>query len=195
MPIPKEIISNSFQKEKIAIGWPWQFFLFTFSMFLISFLIYFGLAVGYKPFLERQIDGIKSNIEELSAKITQEERDNLMSFYSQFINLHNILKNHSTFAGVFEFLENNISKNVVINSLNIEAAQKSVIVEMTAKTYSDFIEQMILFENLEEVKKVNLDDFKLIDQSVQFKMVLVFDSDFFNYQKRAQKINEEPTEL
>ncbi len=191
MPIPKEIISSSFQREKISIGWPWQFLLFTFFMFSVSFLVYFGLAVGYKPFLEKQVNGIKSKIEGLSAKITREEKNDLMNFYSQFANLQNLLKNHSTFAGVFEFLENSISKNVVINSLNIEASKKSVAIEMTAKTYGDFIEQMILFENSEEVKKVNLDDFKLIGQSVQFKMTLVFDSDFFNYQKRMQNINEE----
>lgn len=168
--------------EKPPIGWPWQLFLITLAIFFVSALIYLGLAFGYQPFLEREIRQIKLEISELSLEVSDEQRRNFTNFYSQLVNLTKILKDHTAVSGALTFLEENILPEVAINSLEAEISEKALVLDATAKSYDNLIEQMVIFEKSPLIEKASLESSQLNGNLVRFRVKLILKPQIFSLQ-------------
>lgn len=169
-------------KEKLPIGWPWQLFLVTLAVFSASVLIYFGLAFGYRPFLQNEINQIQGEISNLSLQVSNDERRNFVNFYSQLVNLDKILQTHTAASKIFNFLEENILPEVAVNSLEIEVDEKAVSLDAAAKSYDNLIEQMIILEKSPLIEKASLESSQLSGNVVRFRVKLIFQPKIFSLQ-------------
>lgn len=168
--------------EKPPVGWPWQLFLIALVVFLVLILLYFGLAFGYQPFLEREINQIKSEIYDLGLEVPSEQRRNLINFYSQLVNLAEILQNHTVASEALTFLEENILPEVAINSLGVEVDEKTLVLDAVAESYGNLIEQMVIFERSPLVERASLESSHLSGDLVRFRVNLTLKPQIFSFQ-------------
>src|SRR3989344_5147872 len=89
-------IAGKIGPEKLTVGWPWRFFLFSILMIITFLVVYFGLTLGYRPFLESLIEEQNIEINQLGQTISQQDQQGFINFYSQLANLQNILNSHVT---------------------------------------------------------------------------------------------------
>jgi hypothetical protein len=165
---------------RFTIGWPWQFLLTMFIVFMAAVLVYLGLSFGYAPFLRREISSINSQLDKLNLEVTPEEQKSFVNFYSQIVNLEALLKSHKAVSKVFGFLEATTLKDVSLNSINISAAERTVSLEAAAKSYQALSGQMVLYENASEtVERAALENSRLSGSTVQFKVNLTMRPEVF----------------
>ena len=81
---------NQFEPEKLSVGWPWRLLSVSFIVFFIALLTYFGLVVGYEPYLNSRIEQKETEINNLAQTVSNEDRDKFIGFYSKLDNLKNI---------------------------------------------------------------------------------------------------------
>lgn len=168
--------------EKPPVGWPWQLFLITLAIFLVSALVYLGLASGYRPFLEKEIRQIKSEISDLSLEVSSEQRRNFTNFYSQLVNLTKILQNHTAVSGSLIFLEENILPEVAISSLEAEISEKALVLDAAAESYDNLIEQMVIFEESPLIERASLESSQLSGNLIRFRVKLILKPQIFSLQ-------------
>ncbi len=160
--------------EKLAVGWPWRLLLLTIIIFAILTAIYFGMIFGYKPYLNSQIKNLDKEIDVLNQAIDESQQKNLTDFYSQVINVKNLLDRHPTPSKVFEFLEKNTSDKIYYISLNLSLDEKDLKLEGSALDYGALAQQLELFNRAPETEKVFLQDSKLSEERIRFSIRLIF---------------------
>lgn len=173
--------SQRFVNEKIAIGWPWRFFVFSLLILVASLVVYYGLAFGYKKSLQVQINGIDEDINYLAESVPKEDQDRLLGFYSQLANLQNILNGHVLGSKLFTFLQNNTNQQVFYNSLDFKTNDRKLILEGITNSYQIFAQQLEAFNRLPEVERVVVNESysASADGKIFFKIFLVLKDKVF----------------
>ncbi len=118
--------------------------------FGIVFLIYAGLAFGYKSLLNNSIADIEAKTKEISAQRQQDAAANqftsgFIDLYSQATNAKKLLAAHTSFQPVFDFLENTTRPDVYYKTIQVSKDDNLVSVTGIAKDYSAFSNQMAIF--------------------------------------------------
>jgi hypothetical protein len=166
-------IREQFTSTNLAvIGWPKKFFTFAVIIFASALLIYIGLALGYKTFLNKSIENLDSQIEDLSSQITEEQKDNLATLYSQVTNVRTLLKNHIFPSQVFTLLKSVTHPKVTYLSLGLDAKERGIVITGVTDSYENLTSQLALLENSPEVERYNLESSKWDKGVVQFKINL-----------------------
>lgn len=164
MALPEQFADRLSREPIQAPGWSGQLLMFSGTIFFVSLAVYFGLILGYKPYLEGQVASLDSQIKSFDVQIPQEEQGKLISFYSQVINLQNILSSHIVSSNLLSWLEKNTSKNVYYNKLSMTAfpgAANYIQLSLTgySKTPEDFSKQIIAFQNDPLVQRMTINNF------------------------------------
>ncbi|MEW6408362.1 MAG: hypothetical protein AB1465_06780, partial [Patescibacteria group bacterium] len=98
--------------EKLPVGWPWRLLLFTVLVFAVLTTIYLGIVLGYKPYLNSRIKSLDKEINNLTQAIDDTQQKSLANFYSQLVNIQNLLARHPNASKLFDFLEKNTHNQV-----------------------------------------------------------------------------------
>ncbi len=183
MPEPQKIQNNlreQFVSEQIPVGLPWH--LLIFSVFLVGFsiFIYFGLKFGYASYLDSRAASLDKKIEVLTGKVSKDEQQNLISFYSQFINLKKVLGGHAFSSNIYGFLERNTLPPVYYYEANFLADDKTVELKGKADSMETLVGQLSLFDKSPELEKVVLEQLSFEGAQVGFGAILTFKEEFFN---------------
>src|SRR3990172_176203 len=109
-------------REVLPSGAPRKFFTFSFFMFLLVALTYFGLSVGYKAYLNRDIDKLEGALNDLRFEVPQEEQDELVSFFSQVANIKKVLDEHVIASNFFSVLEKNTHSQIAYTNMDLSVA-------------------------------------------------------------------------
>ena len=165
--------------ESLPVGWPWRLLLFMAIVFGITVAVYLGMTLGYKPYLNSQISTLDQKISQLSESIDEEQQKNLISFYSQLININNLIQSHSKSSNFFDFLEKNTSLSVYYNAIDLSLEEKKVKLEGVAPNYAGLAEQIELFHRAPEVEKISLDSSSVGDSGVNFAVNLILKGEIF----------------
>lgn len=160
--------------EKLPVGWPWRLLIFTAIIFGSTILIYFGMIFGYKPYLNSKLKGFDKEISDLTASVGEEQQKNLANFYSQLVNVQDLLVNHTTASKLFDFLEKNTYQQISFSSLGLSLAEKNLKLEGNASNYKVLIQQLELFRQATEIDSIFLDNLTLGENSIHFSIRLVF---------------------
>lgn len=161
------------------MGWPIRFFIF--SVFILAVLVagYLGLAYGYKPFLQKDLQKIKNETDLLNQQVSPTQREEFIAFYSQIENLKMLISKHVYASKVFPFLETNTRKDVAYNSMDLDITTMTASFGGIAANYESLASQLDIFKNLPEVKDVLISGATAGQNGVGFQLQIIFNNDFF----------------
>ena len=163
---------NQFESEQLPVGWPWRLLSVSFIIFLVAILTYFGLAVGYSPYLNSRIEKKEAEIDQLAQSVSKEDRDKFIGFYSQLSNLKDLLDNHIFTSRIFPQLEKITNKKVYFIVANLKAQTNELELEGIADNYGILGEQLEAFNQLEGVSSYILNQSRVEEGAVRFKATL-----------------------
>ena len=147
MALPKQVIDRLNRESVQTPGWSGQLLMFSSTIFFISLAVYGGIVFGYRPYLEKQISDFDAQIADFSKTIPAEEQNKLVTFYSQIVNLREILRQHQVFYLLLEWLEKNTVATVYYNKMDFLLSSGQLNLLGYSKTVDDFSRQMIVFQN------------------------------------------------
>ena len=165
-------VTQQFKPEKLAVGWPWRLFLVSVLLLMISVISYLGLKFGYETVLNARLRNIDQSLKTLNNKISQNQEEDFILFYSRLVNLDTMLVKHVLTYKVFSLLEQHTHSRVYYSSMDFKAPERQLILEGLAGSYGVLSEQLGVFEKATEVARYALNQSQLADGVVQFKMTL-----------------------
>ena len=178
-PLAPVNINDKLGPEKLPVGWPWKFFLFSVLTLVTMVVLYFGLEFGYKVFLNSRINSLNQSIDELSQTIPKDQQDSLIRFYSQIVNLQNLLKNHTITSKVFTFLQNNTNKSIFYTFYDLKVPERRLNLEGTANNYEIFAQQLEAFNQSPAVESLVVNESSAVEGRVRFKLFLILKNEIF----------------
>lgn len=130
----------------------------TLIIFILSLTVYLGIDFGFRSYLNFQIKSLDQQLADLNQKVDESFKSQLVSVYSQFINIKQLLKNRKTTSLLFNFIEQNTYSTVSYNSLKTDINAREVTIDGAAPDYNTLIKQVALFEKSELIEKVSLEE-------------------------------------
>lgn len=180
-PQYKSVLEEQLRKgERLPVGWPWRLLTFMGLALGLIVLVYVGMTLGYKTYLDARIKNLNARIEELNKSLEEGKEKNLTSTYSQLVNIQTLLAAHPMPSKLFEILGKNTHPRVYYNNFNLAVPEKILKIEGIAPDYKSVVEQMELYRRIPEVKSVFLDDSSLKeDGNVRFAIRLLITREIF----------------
>jgi len=186
MPYQSVLEEQLKKGEYLSIGWPWRLFVFTLIIFFLLVFIYFGVTLGLKPYLKSQIRNSEQKISDLNQSVDESQQKQLLGFYSQLVNIKDIINSRKTISQIFDFIEKNTYQTVGYNILNFNLADREAKIGGLAPDYETLTKEIALFEKSESVEKVMLENSSIGESikskadGVRFTLRLIFKPGFFN---------------
>jgi len=150
MALPQQVIDRLSNDTQKTPKWSSGLLFFSIGIFLIVIFIYFGIIVGYEPYLNSQISQLQQKMDAASKSISADQEGALLSFYSGLFHLQTLLKSHAVFTPFFAWLEKNTEANVYYSHV-VFSSGNQVALMVEAKTQADIDEQLAIFESAPEV--------------------------------------------
>ena len=159
--------------------------MFSATIFAISLFVYFGLAFGYRPYLESEVKRLSNQIQSFAQQVPLEEQKKIIAFYSQLANLRTLLENHVVISPLFPWLEESTQANIYFTKLNLTVQSEQAVMSGVARSVSDLAEQLAIFRERPEVKRVVFSNVAFTSGgtsagSWQFSVALTFDQELFH---------------
>ncbi len=179
------------KKEYLSAQTPWRVLILTLVIFIFSVLIYFGMIFGYKPYLKSQTRNLEQKISVLNQSIDETQQKQIVTFFSQMVNIQSLLSGHKYFSSIFDFIEKNTHQKITYSDLKFNVSEMDIKIEGTAPSYDLLVNQLAVYNQAPEVKKVSLDSSSAQEGSneVRFSVRLILDQSIFK-QPINQQINE-----
>jgi len=173
-------LRDQFSSTTLAVGWPKRLFTLATILFISVFLVYVGLAFGYRVFLNNSIEKLDDQLETLSTQITEEQKEDLATLYSQVTNVRTLLKDHVATSQAFTLLESLTHPKVTYLNLDLDMKDRRLILSGITPSYDDLTAQLAIFENSSDVERYNLESSEWDNGVIQFKVNLVMDKGVFS---------------
>lgn len=174
-PTPSLLEEQLKKRERLPVGWPWRLLVFATIVFGLTVAIYFGMVIGYKPYLDSQVKNLDQKIVSLGQAIDEQQQKSMVIFYSQLINIQSLLASHQTASNLFGFLEKNTHQNVYYDSLSLSLPERNVKIDGNASDYNVLVQQLELFRRAPEIERVLLDNSRSADGGrIHFSIRLIF---------------------
>lgn len=176
-------------QEHLSVGWPWRIFVLMLIIFSFLIFIYLGMVFGLKPYSNSQIADLNRQILNLNQSIDESQQKQLISVYSQFINLKNLLDSRKTVSQFFNFLEENTYSTVNYKSLTMDIADRTAKLAGITPDYETLTKELSLFQKSPMIEKVILENSNLNEsvlvakgplvKEVKFEIKLILSPQFF----------------
>ncbi len=181
MPLPEKVIEQLGQEVPKTQGWALGALFFSGGIFFLTIAIYFGLTLGYEPYLQSQLTSVQNQVNTLGNSISASDQSQLINFYSQIANLQTLLQRHTLSSQFFSWLEQNTEANVYYKSLALTQGDQIALSGM-ALTEADVNQQVAIFENSPEVSSVTISNVtapSLLGSGWTFSVTLIMNPSVF----------------
>ncbi len=180
MPLPEKIIEKLAREPARTPGWSGRLLMFAGTLFLIAVFVYAGLKFGYTPYLRRQSEKLDDEIVRYSQQIPLSDQTKLVHFYSQLVNVKNLLDRHTIGSPTLEWLERNTHASVYFTKFSLSAVNQQVSLTGMARSLKDASEQIQIFQSQPEVQRVSIGNAaQVASGGWQFDVNLFFKPNFF----------------
>ncbi len=169
---------EQFAPERIAVGLPWRLMLISVALFGLVILIFFGLRIGYRSYLDGRADVLDQSLEGLSSTVSVADQEKFVNFYSQMINLKSALDQHTFSSNIFTYLERNTIGQVYYTEAEIKARDRALVVRGVAATFDALAQQITVLNRTAEVQSIVLEDIDLRNGQAFFSLTITFKGDF-----------------
>ncbi|MEK7574459.1 MAG: hypothetical protein AAB514_02950 [Patescibacteria group bacterium] len=177
----KNVAEQFLGPEKLPVGWPWRLLLFSIIIFALITLVYFGMIFGYQPYLETERQSLDKKVAEIGGAISETDRENFIKFYSQLVNIQTLLNNHIKGSNIYTFLEKNTNQGVYYEGANLSVPEHFLRLEGVARSYDNLVQQLVVFEQIPEIKKVILEESRIADKGVGFTVQIIFKPELLKF--------------
>lgn len=171
---------GDFIAEPTNVGLPWRLMIFTFVLLLFAILLFAGLKFGYINYLDDQIEATDSQMEDLAAQVSEGEKERFLTFYSQLVNLKKVLDRRSFSQNLFSLMEGNTLESIYYTNVEYSEDRLSAIFSGRAESMEDFVNQMTVFGDSNEINKAVLQDLSLAEGEVNFSVNILLNGQFLN---------------
>ena len=168
MALPQQVIERLSREPPKTPGWSFGLLMFSGVIFFIALLAYFGLTLGYEPYLNGQISQLNAKIDALAKSISPDDQARFITFYSEITNLKSVLGNHVFFSQFLAWLEKNTQANVYYSHLAF-SSENRIMLTGNAKSVTDISQQIAIFEAAHEVNSVGLSAVSFLPASGQWQ--------------------------
>lgn len=156
MALPQQVIDRLSQDSPKTPGWSYGLLLFSGGILFIVVLIYLGLAYGYAPYLQGQLDTLNAQVDAVGKTISPADQANLISYYSEITNIQAALQNHVIFTRFLAWLEAHTEVNVYFSQFTFSSSGNQITLGAIAKTEGDVNQQVAIFEGAPEILSTSL---------------------------------------
>lgn len=153
-------LMGSLEKEKLPSGWLNKFIRFSAILLVIVFIAYFGLHYGYERVLERRIAEVEDNIIGLEKEIASSDREEVSVFYSQLINLRDLLEGHIYSSQVFQRLELITHPQVAFTNFDYDFKEERLKLDGYSASLSAISEQILAFQRTADFREIDISDIR-----------------------------------
>jgi len=181
-------------REMLPSGAPKRFLTFSIFLFFLTCLIYFGMSVGYKAYLNREINNLDASISDLRDKVPPEQQNELVRFFSQVGNIKGILDDHIVASNLFGMLEKYTGTKVAYKSMQVSTTENKIVLNGVAATYDSLVSQLSIFESIPEVKSAVLDNSQRTSGVVSFRITLTVDKSLFDLDYSKSVVPQQPVD-
>ena len=181
MPYPSRVEEQLKSGEYLPVGWPWRIFSLSLVIFIIAVLVYAGINFGYRPYLNKQIKTLDAEFLDLNQSIDEEKQNQLISFYSQIVNIGDVLNSRDNTFPIFDFLEKNTYPRTAYKNININAGNSRIDMDVSTENYYTFAQQAREFEANDAVEKLDFGGLSLdpATNNVSYRLTLNIKPKFF----------------
>lgn len=172
--------SDQFIAEPVEVGLPWRLMIFTFILLLFAIFIFLGLKFGYQTYLDSQIESVDQQMEELAAQVSQGEKEQFLTFYSQLSNLREVIDRRKFSQNIFSLMENETIPSVYYQSAQYESGALSLTLTGDASSMESFVNQMAVYEDSNQIDKAILEEMSRNGSIVEFTVNLLLNPSFLN---------------
>ncbi len=155
MALPQQVIDRLSKEPTGTPGWSFGLLLFSGGIFAISLLVYFGLTLGYEPYLGNQISALKNQIDTAAQAVSASDQARLVTFYSEISNVKTALANHVFVSHLLAWLEANTEANVSYSRFSFSSGNQ-VSLAGSAASEADVNQQVAIFQASPVVKSYSL---------------------------------------
>lgn len=181
MALPQKAIEQLGREPVKTPGWSGRILMLTSSIFLIAVAAYIGIRFGYRPYLQERLDEVQFNLESFAQRIPVAQQQQIITFYSQLVNVRKILDDEKLPTEVFSWLEGHTQANVAFTQFGLNFAGDSIALQAQGRTLEDVIQQVVSLEELPELRGI---EFPGVTRSEEtgfwgFQLNLQFAPNFF----------------
>lgn len=172
---------------------PWKALIFSGAILGATFIVYLGLAFGYKPFIEASIANGEARIAELDQTAPKSETEaKFVQFYSQLTNISSLLASHTAVSQLFNTLETSTMADFGFAGMSIDVPGRIMSASGFAGSYQTLAGQISLYEGISGIGKVALSSARLADEFVRFELRADFTPEFFRFNPPVSQPVEQP---
>lgn len=132
--------------QNISVGFPWKILVFAGVVFGFTLFIFLGLKFGYSNYLVAREKALDKRIDQLATVVSQEDQQTFIGFYSQLVNLKEVLKRHALGSPTLSLLEKHTLPSIYYVSAKISPRDKTVEVNGRANSVESFVEQLAVYD-------------------------------------------------
>lgn len=169
-------------------GWSWRLFSFSILILIIVTVIFLGIQIGYKPFLNSQIGKLDSQLEEFEGRISVQDQQSFINFYSQIVYLREILDTHVFFSPFFNLLEANTHNGIYFTAIDYDFSENKVSLEGRANSFEALGQQLARFDALSQINRTILNESRSLQGGISFRLMLFPNRNLFT----VQQVNASP---
>jgi len=157
-----------------AAGLPWRLLVMTVIILAFAIVVYFGLETGYRPYVVSQVRQLDAEIANLDRSLSEDDKKNLLLFYSRLHNINSLLKPQLAPSQVFALLEQDTLKGVYYRNVALDTERRTVSLEGVALQYRTLAEQLAVLKNNASISSVDLKGSQYSDdlERVNFSITL-----------------------
>jgi hypothetical protein len=175
MPLPQKVIEQIGREPPHTPGWSGQLLMFSSTIFFVILFIYLGLAFGYTPYLNSQFKKLEDQKAAIIQEIPVDKQAQLITFYSQLLNLQTILARHVVVSPLFDWIEKNTNQKIYFTQLSLNTAANQLTLDGAGASLDDINHELILLQAQPEVKEIDVKSISFKDGAWAFETVLFLD--------------------
>jgi Tfp pilus assembly protein PilN len=188
MPLPEKVIEQLGRETPRTQGWALGALFFSGGILFLTVAVYFGLTLGYEPYLQSQFASVQNQVKTLGNSVSASDQSQLIDFYSQIANLQTLLQRHTLSSQFFSWLEQNTEANVYYHSLTLTQGNQ-IALSGTAASEADVNQQVAIFENSPGVSSVTVSNVTaplLLGGGWTFSITLIMNPSVFLASNQSQ---------
>lgn len=155
MPLPQQAVEKLANEPVATQGIYKELLVLATALLALMLVLYGGIAYGYQAYLKSSIANLDKSIAKFGESIPQAQQDETADFYSELVNLRELLRTHTTASPVFALLERTANPNIYFTKLNLNTTTNEVDLTGAAKNLTDAAALVAFLERQPEVARVN----------------------------------------
>ena len=165
--------------KKKSSGWMTNLITIAIIVFVVIFGLYF-VANFYDNYIRKSIADINTKIKDLAKEISVEDRNEVLTFYSQLVNLKTLLANHVYPSNIFSRLELITHPQVTFTTFSYENKTSIIKLEGYARDLNVLAQQLLALQKTTDFVKITVSDIKNAADNVQFGVEINFNPTFIH---------------